>query len=66
MFYDIPDTIAGLAERLIQDAMASGEFDDLAGEGKPLPGAGRPDDGMWWVRKWLERNRQPINDQSAS
>jgi len=44
-------------ERLIRDAMEAGEFDDLPGEGEPLPGAGTPDDEYWWVRKWLERNR---------
>ncbi|HIE21076.1 MAG TPA: DUF1992 domain-containing protein [Acidimicrobiia bacterium] len=37
--------------------MEAGEFDDLPGEGEPLPGAGTPDDEYWWVRKWLERNR---------
>jgi len=22
-----------------------------------LPGAGVPDDDLWWVREWLKRNR---------
>jgi len=45
-----------LSERLIREAMEAGEFDDLPGEGNPLPGAGTPDDDNWWVRSWLERN----------
>jgi hypothetical protein len=46
-----------LPERLIREAIESGEFDDLPGAGKPLPGAGAPDDELWWVREWAERNR---------
>jgi hypothetical protein len=47
-----------LAERLIREAIEAGEFDDLPGEGKPLPGAGTPDDELWWVRGWLRRNAE--------
>jgi len=46
-----------LPERLIREAIEAGEFDYLPGIGKPLPGAGVADDELWWVRKWLERNR---------
>ena len=46
-----------LPERLIREAIEAGEFDDLPGVGKPLPGAGTADDGLWWVREWLMRNR---------
>jgi hypothetical protein len=45
-----------LAERLIREAIEAGDFDDLPGRGKPLPGAGQPDDELWWVRAWLGRN----------
>jgi hypothetical protein len=38
------DLIEGYADRLIGEAMESGDFDDLPGAGKPLPGAGTPDD----------------------
>jgi hypothetical protein len=44
-------------ERLIRESRERGEFDDLPGEGEPLPGAGTPDDQYWWVRKWVKRNR---------
>jgi hypothetical protein len=45
-----------LPERLIREAMESGEFDDLPGTGEPLPGAGQPDDELWWVRAWMRRS----------
>ena len=48
-------------ERLIRDAMEEGEFDDLPGEGEPIPGAGTPDDEYWWVRRWLKRNRAGVD-----
>jgi hypothetical protein len=43
--------------------MEAGEFDDLPGAGKPLPGAGVPDDDLWWVRDWLTRNREERRDE---
>jgi hypothetical protein len=52
------------AERIIREAIDAGAFDDLPGQGKPIPGAGRPDDDMWWVRRWIERNRDV--DQAGS
>ncbi|MGH8951665.1 MAG: DUF1992 domain-containing protein [Acidimicrobiia bacterium] len=45
-----------LPERLIREAIEAGDFDDLPGAGKPLPGAGNRDDDLWWVRAWLKRN----------
>lgn len=50
------DRYESLPERLIREAIEAGEFEDLPGEGKPLPGAGEPDDDLWWVRSWLRRN----------
>ncbi|HET9203613.1 MAG TPA: DnaJ family domain-containing protein [Acidimicrobiia bacterium] len=47
-----------LPERLIREAMESGEFDELSGVGKPLPSAGATDDDLWWVREWVKRNRE--------
>ena len=35
--------------------MERGEFDDLPGARKPLPGIDRPHDDMWWVREKLKR-----------
>lgn len=45
-----------MVERRIREGIEAGEFDHLAGAGSPLPGAGTPDDDMWWIRGWLERN----------
>ena len=52
-----PDFFEHPVERVIRSAMEAGEFDDLPGEGKPIPGAGQVDDDLWWVRGWLRRNR---------
>lgn len=39
----------------VRKAMERGEFDNLPGAGKPLPGAGRPDDENWWLTEYLRR-----------
>ena len=49
-FSDLP-----YIERKIREAMARGEFDDLPGAGEPIPDLN--DDPMWWVKKWVERER---------
>ncbi len=53
-------------ERLIREAVESGEFDDLPGTGKPIPGAGTVDDEYWWVRDWVKRNLTDGEDQTSS
>ncbi|MEW9533926.1 DUF1992 domain-containing protein [Microbispora sp. NPDC049125] len=40
-------------DRQIREATERGEFDDLPGAGKPIPGLGRPDDEMWWIKQKL-------------
>lgn len=47
------ETVPDFVERQILDAQARGDFDGLAGHGQPLPGLGRPDDELWWVRRKL-------------
>jgi hypothetical protein len=42
-------------ERQIREAQERGEFDDLPGAGKPLPGLTRDYDEMWWLRQLAER-----------
>jgi hypothetical protein len=44
-----------LVDQQIRLAQERGEFDNLPGMGKPLPGAGQPDDDLWWVRGYLKR-----------
>lgn len=47
-----------LVERLIQEAMERGEFDDLPGKGKPLNLNDNPylEPGQAWGFNWLKRN----------
>jgi hypothetical protein len=42
-------------DRQLREAAERGEFDNLEGSGKPLPGHGREYDEDWWVKDWLER-----------
>jgi hypothetical protein len=46
-----------VAENRIREAIEQGAFDDLPGAGKPLPDIDEPYDEMWWVRKWVQRER---------
>lgn len=46
-----------VAENRIREAMEAGAFDDLPGAGKPIPDIDEPYDELWWVRKWVERER---------
>ncbi|WP_426245669.1 DUF1992 domain-containing protein [Nocardioides sp. LHG3406-4] len=45
----------------VQQAMERGEFDDLPGRGKPIPGIGTDSaegwDPDWWVKKLIEREQ---------
>jgi hypothetical protein len=43
----------GWVERQIREAQESGEFDNLPGAGKPIPGIDRPYDENWWVKQKL-------------
>jgi hypothetical protein len=60
------EQVEPVAERIIREAIEAGEFDDLAGTGKPIPGRGTVDDELWWVRTWVERNRESRSQGSAS
>lgn len=53
-----PSEQATWIDELINEAEARGEFDNLPGTGKPISGAGTKDDDLWWVRSWLERNKE--------
>jgi hypothetical protein len=44
-----------VVDQQIRMAQERGEFDNLPGTGKPLPGRGRPDDELWWVKGYLRR-----------
>lgn len=42
-------------DKQIREARERGEFDNLAGSGKPLPGIDAPHDDLWWVRQKMKR-----------
>ncbi|NEA35055.1 DUF1992 domain-containing protein [Streptomyces sp. SID13031] len=44
-------------EAQIKQAQARGEFDDLAGQGKPLPKLADPHDPDWWVKDFIRREK---------
>jgi acetyl esterase/lipase len=44
-------------DQQIRAAMARGEFDDLPGAGKPIPGLDAPHDPDWWLKSLIERER---------
>ena len=47
-------------EQLIREAEDAGEFDQLEGKGKPIPGVEAPYDPDWWVKKLLEREKVSV------
>ena len=42
-------------ERQIREARERGEFDNLPGAGKPIPGIDGPAEELWWVKQSLRR-----------
>ncbi len=42
-------------EAQIRAAQERGEFDNLPGAGKPIPGRNEPYDESWWIKSFLER-----------
>jgi DnaJ homologue, subfamily C, member 28, conserved domain len=46
-----------IAESRIRQAMEEGQFDNLPGLGKPIPDIDEPYDPLWWVRKWMRREK---------
>jgi hypothetical protein len=48
-------------EKQISEAATRGEFENLPGAGKPLPGAGSTDDENWWLRSYLSRHEVSVD-----
>ena len=46
-------------DQQIRKAEERGDFADLPGKGKPLPGLDGPDDENWWVKGWVQREGVP-------
>jgi hypothetical protein len=42
-------------ERAIREAQERGDFDNLPGAGKPIPGRGEPYDENWWINEFAAR-----------
>ncbi|MBX0300390.1 DUF1992 domain-containing protein [Cryobacterium sp. 1639] len=51
------DARAQYVEISIQQAMRRGDFDNLPGTGKPIPGLEAPYDPDWWIRQKIEREQ---------
>lgn len=49
------------AEAEIRAAQERGEFDNLPGMGKPLPGRNVPYDESWWITSFLRRQDVPAD-----
>lgn len=55
-----PNNWRSLAEQRIAEAQAAGEFDNLPGFGRPIPGIDEPHDELWWVKQKLEREKLSV------
>ncbi len=48
---------AAYVETVIQQAIRRGDFDDLPGAGKPLPGLADHHDPDWWIRRKIQTEK---------
>ncbi|QYN32749.1 DUF1992 domain-containing protein [Pseudonocardia sp. DSM 110487] len=46
-------------DQQIRNAEERGDFADLPGKGKPLPGMDGPYDENWWIKGWIQREGVP-------
>lgn len=46
-------------DQQIRMAEERGDFADLPGKGKPLPGLDEPYDENWWAKRWIRREGVP-------
>lgn len=56
---DVP--VHSWVDRLVREAEERGEFANLPGLGKPLPGIDKPLDEDWWVREKLRSEDLPAD-----
>lgn len=54
-----PSRWESVVEAQIRMADERGDFDDLPGKGKPIPGLRDPDDELWWVKGFVRREGLP-------
>lgn len=55
------DAWEATVEAQIRAAVERGEFDNLPGAGRPIPGRDLPYDEQWWIRSFLEREAIPAD-----
>ena len=48
---------AAIVDVAIEQAIRRGDFDNLPGSGKPIPGLGVSNDPDWWIKRKIERER---------
>ena len=53
-------------DKQIREAQERGEFDDLPGKGKPIPGLDDPPDELWWVKSMLRRENLTVTPPSLA
>jgi hypothetical protein len=58
--------IERVAEQRILAAIEQGEFEQLPGTGKPIPGLDDPYDPDWWIKTWLTRNASLLAEKRSS
>ena len=51
----MPSQFRSVVEAQIRAAYDRGDFDDLPGAGKPIPGLMEPEDPMWWLKGMMKR-----------
>lgn len=49
--------VASIADTAIEQAIRRGDFDDLPGAGKPIPGLGDHHDPDWWIRRKMHTEK---------
>jgi hypothetical protein len=52
---NLPERYESAVDKAIREAQERGDFDNLPGKGKPLPGLDGPNDELWWVRDYIRR-----------
>lgn len=55
----MPSRFRSVVDAQIRAAEERGAFDNLAGAGKPIPGLMEPDDPMWWIKGFVQREGVP-------
>lgn len=54
-----------IVERQIAEAAERGEFEDLPGQGRPIPGLDRPYDPAWWAKRLVQREQFAMNGRKS-